>query len=255
METVDKLNLKSLRIMADKMGVAWSKKDDEAVLRKKVAKQRDAAESTASTATAKSGTDFDTKKRAPFTIITDPRTKKPVRDPTGCFGYFFLDTPTKDDVDCKAVCLHWKPCKVLSKDASKVLDMAVAVEEESNAKEEAAEVDDDDLKMAEAAKGKGKKAKKEEAKSILTEEKRVGVIELDTMLKVEFDLDYALAIDDDDLRKFYKRVAKKIGEGKQVSAEDLTLIFCETQGLDDPEPVINEFIPQMVGNEEFSIVG
>lgn len=253
METVDKLNLKSLRVMADKMGVAWSKKDDEATLRKKVAKQRDAAESTV---TAKGGTAFDTTKRAPFIVITDPRTKKPVRDPQGCFGYFFLDKPASpEDVDCKAQCPHWKPCKVLSKDADKVLSLAAEADEAETAKKEAEEVDEADLKLAEAAKSK-KTSKKAESKpaSILKEEKRVGTIDLETTLKVEFDLDYALAIDDDDLRKFYKRVVKKHGEGAEVSVEDIVLIFCETQGIDDPEPVVDEFLPQMVANEEFSVV-
>ena len=210
-QNLDKLDRKALRALAEKVGVNWSKtEDDDASLRKKISKALAAAEAPAPA--EKGCTAFDVTRRAPTWKEVHPLTKKEVVTPTGCFGWAFL---TGKNVIC-AQCPHAKPCAKLfaSAPAAKAL-----LEDADEAAAELEEMSAD--AVAETLAPKAKKAKKEaasESESFAApakSRKGMGLSAKDSV-KVLYDEDFVASEDDEDLRKFYRRVLRAAGASKGV---------------------------------------
>lgn len=242
---VEKLDKKGLRKMADDLGVKWDKRiDDEASLRKKISASLKASESAPEAA---ENTDFDVSKRSPTETVKDPKTGKMVKVPVACFGWFFNPKPEPGRVNCKQDCPHWKPCSKLSAAAA---DALAELEAEEAASAEAEAVDSSDVELANAAtERKNKKASKE---SITKGEKRKNApMDEETVFTIAYDFDWALTVEDADIRKFYKRVIKTYGEKGKVTAGQLIDVFAEVVGLDDRDAILTEMLPEMVANGDF----
>lgn len=243
---IDKLDKKGLRKMADDLGVKWDKRtDDEASLKKKLAAALDASDKVPEVT---DGTDFDVSKRAPTETVKDPKTGKQVKVPVACFGWFFNDKPEPGKVDCKKDCPHWKPCSKLSAAGAKALE---ELEAEEKVRVEVEAVDEGDVALANVATEK-RNAKKQATNSITKGEKRKSVLDEESELKVAFDLDWAITVEDADLRKFYKKVLKVHGEGSVISAGEVIDVFCEVLGVDDRDAVLSEMLPEMISNGDFT---
>lgn len=240
---VEKLDKKGLRDLASKLGVTWDKRtDDEAALKKKVSKALEA-----DAPPEKEDTAFDITRRAPTETRVDPKTKKPTKVPVACFGWLFNDKPKPGESDCKAACPHWKACKTFTTGAAAAF-AELDAEEEAEAEADAVTAEDVEL----AAKATKKRAAGAKETSTLTKgEKRKSVLDEESELTVNFDLDWTLSVEDADLRKFYKRLVKKHGEGGKLAVSEVIDVFCEVVGLDDRGAVLTEMLPEMVANGDF----
>lgn len=246
---VAKLDKKALRAMADKLGVEWSKqKDTEDTLRKKIekalAKNTPKAEKAVEEEEAKeaTGTAFDLKARAPVGDVTDPKTGKITKQPLDCFGWFYEKGNKRCDKDCP----HRAQCAKLAEGAKKAIEELQAQAEAEDTGEQEAE------ETVEAQNGRAAKAEKKANKKggKMAQE---GVIEEKTALSVLFDEEFIDLLDDDDLRKFYRRVFKKAqaNDGK-ISAGGVVDLFGAIYEVEDREATINSLVKTMIDNAELA---
>ena len=247
MTNVDKLDKKTLRNMADKLGVEWSKQtDDEKSLALKVKAALSKATATEEAPEAREDDVFDTSRRAPTENATDPKTGKPVKLPTACFGWFFTEKPAPGAVNCMKDCPHWKPCKGLSQGAEKAL---AALAEEEAVEAEASAVTAEVVEQVEkATKAKAEKKGKGKAEPLTAPVKRKGALDEDSELKLAYDLDFVISVEDDEVRKFFKHLLKAHGEGGTTTVGAVIDAFIEATGLDDRGAVLGEMLPEMLSD-------
>jgi len=248
---VEDMDKKQLRNAANKLGVAWEKGFSEEKLRKLITRKVKVAEEVTAKPNA-AGAAFDTAQRAPTAMRVDPKTKKSVKVPTGCFGWFYNPEPKDGEVNCDRDCPHAKACRKLSKNADEVLSQLV---EEEKLEEEIAAVGDDDV--VEAKKVAGKKGKKASAANVADEEEHMGdSLTGSSKLKVLIDRSYALAIDDKDLRTLYKAVTKAFPQDTVTKASAIAKVIAEATGEDEAAvpTIIADILPQMIENEELEVV-
>jgi hypothetical protein len=240
---VEKLNRSKLRKLADDLGVKWDKrKDDEERLRKKV---------TAALAVGEAESEeFDPTKRDATTIEVDSRTKKAIKRPIACFGWYFNDSPAPGKINCVSDCPHWKACAKLSKGAAALL--GEVEEDEADTEESDAVTEDDVTEMNAATRRKGGK----NGSTLTKGETPKGRLAEETEVVISYDLDWANSVEDDDLRLFYKKLIKKHGEGETVPLSAVLDLFCATQGLDDGDraTVLTDYLPMMLEQGDFKLV-
>lgn len=199
--------------------------------------------------------DFDITKRAATQVVEDPKTGKDVVMPLACFGWHFNPNPGPPPaIQCAKECPHAKACAALSKHSAKA---QAELEDEAEADAEAEAVTKEDVKLAKA--GMAKRAEKKKPKTsskgeeLTKGEPRKNELSEESYLKVAYDLDYALGIEDEQLRKFHKRIVKVHGEGGRVKVATVINVLIEVLELDegDREECLTGFIPDLLAEGNF----
>lgn len=236
---VEKMTKQKLRALADEMGVTWDKRtDDEESLRRKVTRALALSDD--------DGGELDLSKRANTTIEVDPKTKKPVKRPIACFGWYYNDKPAPGKVDCDKECPHATACAKLSRGATAALG---ELEEEAETDEEAEAVSDEDVEGINAA---NKRMSSKSKKNGLAKGERLkGTLDEETKFRITFDADWVLTVEDKDFRRFYKALLKEHGEEGVLTGEDILAALKEYIGLPKKEGL--EFLPTLLQNKDFKL--
>lgn len=233
---VEKASRAQLRDMATNLGVSWDKTTEDDVLRKKLKKA--AAKAQAVPADVE-GDGFDVTKRGALEFIaSDPSTRKKTSQPEEeCFGWLY----DPKHPQCSTSCPHAKFCKPLSETRPEF----DTIEEEAYLEAQAAGVDPKDVAKA------GPSKKKTKAATLTEPEKRKGALEPKSKLVIAYSLEWADTVEDDDLRKFYKRLLKRKGEGAEVTVKEVLAVFSDFYEVSDEAETIAEIIEMMVAQGEF----
>lgn len=216
-----------------------SRKAMRAEIRQHMAKLSE--DSPATNAQAES-TGYDVTKRAPTVTVRDPKTGKDVKQPVACFGWYFDGANPL----CKSQCPHAKPCARFSKEAAKLTEELQEIERAEDEAAATSVVSGESVSSAISTKNalKAPKAPKVEAKK-----KKKGLNEA-TALCVNYEEDWALAVEEPTYRKFYRRVLKRHGD-KTITVSDLVDVF-DSLGVDtSADDFIADTIKPMVDDGDF----